>query len=65
MDPDSSQVCSPYPTIILPAMPAHECYCLGEEFQDQVELSPDLIITKQSFGNAQFAEGFDVDGILG
>ena len=46
-------------------MPAHECYCLGEEFQDQVELSPDLIITKQSFGNAQFAEGFDVDGILG
>ncbi|TFY78615.1 hypothetical protein EWM64_g5399 [Hericium alpestre] len=38
----------------------------GTEYTDQVSLSPELVIQKQSIGVASTAQGFDgVDGILG
>jgi cathepsin E len=38
----------------------------GTQFIDQVTISPELVIRKQSIGAASTAEGFgDVDGILG
>ena len=39
--------------------------CIGQEYIDNVTLSNGLVIEKQSFGSAQFSQGFaEVDGVM-
>jgi len=40
-------------------------FVFGEECFDEVRLSDDLVIANQSFGVAEFGDGFSQDGILG
>ena len=54
-------------TRIIPfIVPDHSWVCIGQEYIDNVTLSNGLVIEKQSFGSAQFSQGFaEVDGVLG